>query len=267
MSAGGRTTSRRSTGPNIDGFTGLVWIIGLVIAGITCAIYADDGTFEVGAVGRSDDYSISPWTSDDPVVAEESGGGVYEGSDGAVIRLSGVDVTQPLVVSPEGESYISSVRVTGPQGRIVTPGEYEGDPPRFRPLADGRVAIFVEQPDVELWVDGSRDENWRARVSSGGLNRANDVVTAFSSADFLHIGEASTARVTVRGKGSVDIQIVTPQGTDSVLSGDAPIDQSVAWRDAPLVLFSVTAWDDAGWRIEFPPSATPSASPSPEVTP
>jgi hypothetical protein len=225
----------------------------------------------VGPVGIDDDYALEPWTSPDPIVADDLGGGVYEGPDGAVIRLTGLDVGTPVVLTPEDGTYIGSVRVTGPGGRIVSEGEY-GEPPRFFSLADDRVVMLVEQPDVELWVDGFRDETWRGRVTFGGLGWTNDVASGFESAVFTHSGEASTARLSARGEGSVAVQIVTPHGSEYAFDGEAPLDQSIAWPDAPLVVFSIEAWEDAGWRLEFPPSSptptpTPTSTPTPEATP
>ncbi|MDT3316101.1 hypothetical protein Q9S71_04620 [Microbacterium sp. KSW4-11] len=270
MSAGGQTGASRTAIARLGGFTAFVWIAGLVVAGIVALVYADEGGFDVGAVGVDEDYASEPWTSPDPIVADDRGGGVYEGSDGAVIRLSGLDVDAAVVLTPEDSTYLGGVRVTGPGGRIVTEGEY-GEPPRFSSLADGRVVVLVEQPDVELWVDGFSDETWRARVTTGGLGWTNDVASGFESAVFTHAGEASTARLSARGEGSIAIQIVTPHGSERTFDGEAPLDQSIAWPDAPLVVFSVESWDDVGWKLEFPPTPTPtptlSPSPSPGATP
>ncbi|MFI8633114.1 hypothetical protein ACIGEP_11015 [Microbacterium sp. NPDC077663] len=267
MSAGGQTSASRTAVARLGGFTAFVWIAGLVVAGIVALVYVDDGGFDVGPVGVDADYAREPWTSPDPIAADDLGGGVYEGRDGAVIRLTGLDVDQPVVLTPEDGTYISSVRVTGPGGRIVTEGEYD-QPPRFFSLVDDRVVVLVDQPDVELWVDGLSDETWRGRVTSGGLGWVNDVASGFESAVFTHAGEASTARLSARGEGRVSIQVVTPHGSEYTFDGEAPLDQSIAWPDAPLVVFSVDSWEDAGWRLEFPPSSpTPTPSPTPESTP
>ncbi|MDJ1114016.1 hypothetical protein [Microbacterium dauci] len=261
-------------GARIAGFNALVWVIGLVVAGSVAWFYADEGGFDVEGVGGvDDDYRLAPWEADAPVLATDLGDGRYEGRDGAMISLTGVDVDQPLVLTPEDGTYLLGVWVTGPGGRIVTAGEY-GDPPDFDYLSDDSVVVFVTQPDVELWVNGPNDDTWSATLSVGGVPAASEVVSGFESDLFVYDGGASTARLSARGDGDVMITATTIHGTTTVLSAETPLDQSIAWADADRVLFDVEAWGDAGWRIEFPPDvagtddpAKDDATPTPGATP
>jgi hypothetical protein len=263
MSAGGQTGAGSASVARLGGFSALVWIAGLVVAGLIGLGYVGDDAFDVGPIGVDEDYARSPWTSGSPIAADDLGGGRYEGVDGAVIRLTGVDPDQPIVVTPEESSYVGSVRVTGPDGVIVTEGEYD-EPPRFSSAADGRIIVLVEQSDVELWIDGFTDEAWRAQVAFDGVDRTEGVASGFDSAVFLHEGGASTARLSARGEGYLAVTVTTPHGSETVLDGEAPLDQSIAWRDATAVVFSVETGNDAGWRLEFSPEP---GSPAPKATP
>jgi hypothetical protein len=266
MSSG--TSSGAGARPTADGrlagFSAVVWLSGLLLVALIAWFFADEGGFDVAGLGEGvdDDYRLSPWTSDTPIPAEDLGGGLYEGRDGAMISLTGVDVGEPIILTPEPESYFGGVWVTGPGGRIVTTGDGH-EPPDFDSLGDGRVAIMVEQPDVELWVNGPNDGTWRGRVSFGGIDPATDVVSGFESDAFLYDGGESTARLSARGDGDVMISVATVHGTQRVLSAVSPVDQSIAWQDSPRVLFDVQSWGDAGWRIGFP---TDAASPGPGPT-
>ncbi|WP_363455847.1 hypothetical protein [Microbacterium sp. LMI1x-1-1.1] len=269
MSAGGRTRAGRSVGPNLDGFTVLVSTLGLVVAAIIGLAYADAGDFEfdrIGAGGGGGDYALSPWTNPDPVVADESDADTYRGPDGAVIRLTGLDVDTPIVLTPAEDTRVSAVWVTGADGRIVTEGE-GGEPPRFSTLWDGQIVILVEQPDVELWIDGSGDEPWEASLRFDRGLRADDVLSSSQTLMFTHDGGATTARVSARGGDNLSIQAVTAHGSERPLTEDSPFDRSIAWRDAPLVLFYIESWHDTAWRIEFATNAGSTPTPTPEGTP
>jgi len=265
MSAGGRTRAARSRGPSLEGFTVLITTVGLVTAGLIALGYAGAGDFEAGPIGRAGgEYALSPWTNPDPVVAEEPEADTYRGPDGAVIRLSGLDVDTPIILTPAEGTRVSAVWVTGTDGRIVTEGE-GGEPPRFSPLWDGQVVILVEQPDVELWIDGPSDETWEASLRFDRGLRADDVLSSSQTLMFTHDGGATTARVSARGGDNLSIQAVTAHGSERPLNEDSPFDRSIAWRDSPLVLFYIESWHDTAWRIEFPTDAA--STPTPTVTP
>ncbi|WP_223247103.1 hypothetical protein [Microbacterium oleivorans] len=243
----------------------LITTVGLVTAGLIALGYAGAGDFEAGPIGRAGgEYALSPWTNPDPVVAEEPEADTYRGPDGAVIRLTDLDVDTPIILTPAEGTRVSAVWVTGTDGRMVTEGE-GGEPPRFSPLRDGQVVILVEQPDVELWIDGPSDETWEASLRFDRGLRADDVLSSSQTLMFTHDGGATTARVSARGGDNLSIQAVTAHGSERPLNEDSPFDRSIAWRDSPLVLFYIESWHDTAWRIEFPTDAA--STPTPTVTP
>ncbi|WP_405374675.1 MULTISPECIES: hypothetical protein [unclassified Microbacterium] len=264
MSTQSGTTADRGARARIGAFTGLVWVAGLLVAGLMAWIMVADGVLD--DVSGSSGYSNpSPW-EDEPVLATDLGGGLYEGRDGAMIPLTGVDISQPIVLTSESDTTLLGASVTGPGGEILTRSEYDS-PPDFDYLEGNRVVILVEHPDVELWVDAPRDETWRARVSVGGVPDASLVESGFESAHFLYRGPASSARFSGRGDGSVIVSASTVRGSDMILAEDTPLDQTLAWPDSSYVLFSVEQYGDAGWRLEFPPDDGTSPTPSPTATP
>jgi hypothetical protein len=244
-------------------FNGFVWIFGLVlITVIAVATFSDLDS----AGGASDDYAYEPWLNPDPVLAEDEGDGVYSGVDGAMISLTGLDPSQPLLVGELDGTYIGDVTVTGPEGKTLAENEY-GEPVDFDSYAavDGQYVI-VPQPDVELWIDGFSDERWRAKITTPALEEHEGTVSGFGPTAFVYPGDATTARVSTRGEGRVSIETVTVSGVTEVFSEREGTDRSIAWADSDLIIFVVDAWDDAGWTIEFPPAAAP-ATPTPSGTP
>jgi len=264
MSTGGRTSAGRSRGPTLVWFSSAVTVVGLVVAGIIGLAYLGDRDLDPGPIGRGGDYARQPWTDPDPVAAEQVESGTYDGPDGAVIRLSGLDVDTPLTLIPQDGTSVSSVRVTGPGGKIVTQGE-NGDPPRFYPVSGGQIVVIVEQPDVELWVSGRDDENWRLSVRTDPIPPTKDVFSASQTLVFRHDGTATAARVTARGEGSIYLQAITVHGSDSLPMEAPPFDQTIAWKDTPYVVFSVESLQGASWRIRFPNDQW--LDPTPEPTP
>lgn len=260
------STDTRASG-RLAGFNAAVWTVGLIVAAIMAVVMMDDGAFDAsGALGGGDEYRYTPWLRDEPILATDLGGGRYEGVDGAMIALSGLDPDEPVVIRPDEDSFIIDVSVTGPDGEIVTTGSYD-DPPEFSYGPDRSIVVLVAQPDVELWVSGPDDETWRAEVETGGIPIADGEMSGFESASFLVDSGVSTARLTARGDGDLMIDVATVHGSDMILAAESPTEQSIAWPDAPLVHISVEAYGDAGWRLEFPPASAASPSVSPSGTP
>jgi hypothetical protein len=258
------TTVSAAARNRLFAFNGFVWIFGLVaivIIGITA--FAD----LPAAGGSSDDYAYEPWLNPDPVPAEDEGGGVYSGVDGAMIPLEGLDPARPLLVTELDGTYVGAVTVTGPRGETLAENEY-GDPADFDSYAtpDGQYVV-VPQADVELWIDGFRDERWRLKITKPALEERTGTVSGFGPAAFLYRGEATTARVSTRGEGRVTIETVTASGSTEVFSEGEGVDRSIAWPDSELLVFVVDAWDESGWTIEFPEAAAPTPTPTGAQTP
>jgi hypothetical protein len=260
----GDTTLSGAARNRLFAFNGTAWIVGLVvvviIAVVAIAAAADDGG------SSSSDYAYEPWLNPDPPVATDEGDGVYSGVDGAVIRLTGLDPAQPLLISELNGTYVSGVYVTGPKGEILTAGEY-GDAPEFDSYSPGGQWVLVPQADVELWIDGFSDERFRLRITKPQVEQRSGVVSGVGPTAFLLDGGATTARVSMRGEGHVTIEAVSVSGTTEIFSSNEPTDQSIAWADADQVLFRVDASDDTAWTIDFPvPPAAAEETPTPAPT-
>lgn len=243
-------------------FNGLVWILGLaVIVVVGVAVFARAGAEVEAAAGE--DYTYEPWLNPDPPVADDEGDGVYSGVDGAVIRLEGLDPQQPLLIIPHEDAYVSGIRVTGPGGETVVEGEY-GEPPRFDLEVYGEgIWVVVPQPDVELFIDGLRDERWRLTIATPAVQPGAGTMSGFGNDRFLVAGDATTARVSTRGAGHVRIDAVSATGDEELLWEEDGVDRSIAWADGDPVLLVVDASDDLGWVIEFAePAPTPTATPA-----
>lgn len=273
MSSDAATRASQEVARRFSVFNAVIWTLGLVIAFFAFVVFEDDGALSIDEGGANDDYSYEPWTNPDPTEASAQGDGRYEGDDGDVIRLSGLDVTQPIILTPDEDSYLSGVNVTGPGGEVTVRGEY-GNPPEFDVGVGRSIVIVVDRPDVELWVDGLSDERWAATLSFGGIPDATPVMAGYDEGRFLYEGEATTARVSARGDSGITIWATSALGSEEVLYGDAPIDQSIAWPDTDRVVLSVDGYSDTGWRIELPtdagvptPGVTPIPDSSPTVTP
>ncbi|MFC8681835.1 hypothetical protein ACFT30_09955 [Microbacterium ureisolvens] len=241
-------------------FNAFVWTIGLVmvalIGGATLAEAGDEAT-------SNDDYALEPWQNPDPPVAEDEGDRVYSGVDGAVIRLEGLDPAQPLLITELDDTYVGRVAVTGPGGETLVEGPY-GDPAEFETYAATEgLWVLVPQPDVELWIDGFRDERWRLQITTPPVETRSGTVSGFGSTAFLVEGGATTARVSSRGEGRVTIETVTTAGVTEIFSEYDPTDRSIAWEDGDLVLFAIDAWEEAGWTITFTEPAAPTTAPTP----
>jgi len=233
-------------------FTALAWVMGLFLFLFTAFTLEEDGGFEVDGLPGSDDaYAYEPWLREEPILATDLGDGRFEGPDGAMIPLSGLDPTKPLLVRELDGGYVFDVRLTGPGGVVLAEGEY-GDPPRFSSLHDDAIVVIVPQPDVELWINGSSDEQWRVEIEVGDIPAVEDAEMAgFEQGSFLIDSGATTARLTARGQGTVLVHVTTVHGSDTILDADSPVDRSIAWPDAELVHFAVETWGDAGWRLEI----------------
>lgn len=248
-------------------FSGFVWIGGLVvIALLTWATFADLSD----SVTAQGDYRYAPWENPDPTAAEAEGGGIYRGGDGDVIRLDGLDPSQPLLVTELDATYVGSITVTGPEGEALVEGEY-GEPPTFDSYAYrvGGQYVIVTSSSAELWIDGLRDETWRLQITTPTVPDESGTVSGIGPTVFAYSGAATTARVSTRGEGSVGIETVTAQGVAEILYEPDPVDRSIAWEDGDLVLFVVDAYADAGWTIEFSEAEaepTPTVAPSPQTS-
>ncbi|HEY9308804.1 MAG TPA: hypothetical protein VIP82_13470 [Microbacterium sp.] len=244
-------------------FNGFVWIFGVVaIILIGIAVLAETGD----EVSASDDYGYEPWLNPDPVLADDEGDGVYSGVDGAMVALDGLDPAQPLLITELDDTYVGRVSVTGPGGEILTEGEY-GGPAEFESyIATEGQWVIVPQADVELWIDGFRDERWRMRITTPPVEERSGTVSGIGSTVFALGSAATTARISTRGEGRVSIETVTSAGVTEVFSENEPTDRSIAWADGDPVLFVIDAWDDAGWTIAFADEPAPAATGAPTPT-
>jgi hypothetical protein len=255
----------------ITGFSAAVWTIGMilvVIVGATSLVQLPD---ELTA-GRADEYRFEPWLNPDPPVADDEGEGVYSGDDGAVIRLRGLDPQQPLVIEELDDTMVFEVQVTGPGGRVDVEGRY-GDPPSFDTWVYrlGELHAVVTAPDVELWIDAPRDERWRIRVTQPELEAASGTVSGFGPRVLRYTGDATTARLSARGDGTLSATVSTATGSEELVYDRGRFDRSVAWPDADLALFIIDTGDEQGWSITFedpapPASDPPTPAPSPETS-
>lgn len=245
-------------------FNGFVWIFGVVaIILIGIAVLAETGD----EVSASDDYGYEPWLNPDPVLADDEGEGVYSGVDGAMVALDGLDPAQPLLITELDDTYVGRVSVTGPGGEILAEGEY-GGPAEFESyIATDGQWVIVPQADVELWIDGFRDERWRMRITTPPVEERSGTVSGIGSTVFALGSTATTARISTRGEGRVSIETVTSAGVTEVFSENEPTDRSIAWADGDPVLFVIDAWDDAGWTIAFADEPAPAATGAPTPTP
>ncbi|MBD3941171.1 hypothetical protein IF188_05595 [Microbacterium sp. NEAU-LLC] len=246
-------------------FNGTAWIVGLVLIVIIAVAVLANAVGDSGG-GASSDYGYEPWLNPDPPVATDEGDGVYSGVDGSVIRLTGLDPDQPLLVTELNDTYVGRVYVTGPGGEVLTPGEY-GEAPEFDSYSSDGQLILVPQADVELWIDGFSDERWQLQITEPEVEQRSGVVSGIGPAAFFLGSDATTARVSVRGDGYLDIETVTVAGTTDIFSSSDATDQSIAWADADPVLFRIEAGSDTAWSIDFPdaPAAsdqTPAATPT-----
>lgn len=255
------TTLNGAARSRLLAFNGFVWIFGVVIILIIgIAVFAE----EADEVAASADYGYEPWTNPDPVLADEEGDGVYNGVDGAMIPLEGLDPAQPLLMTELDGTYVSRVAVTGPGGEIVVPGAYGGPAEFDSYIGTDDQWIVVPQADVELWIDGLSDRRWRLQITAPPVEHRSGTVSGIGPAVFIVDGAATTARVSTRGEGRVSIEVVTASGVTEVFSEREPTDRSIAWADADPALFVIDAWGEAGWSIVFADDpAGPSGDPSP----
>lgn len=264
MSANGSLPSSART--RLLAFNGFVWILGIVVVILIGVVSFSALPSALGDV-VDEQYRYEPWENPDPVLAEDEGGGVYSGVDGAMIRLDGLDPSTPLLVEELDDTYVGSVTVTGPGGEILSAGPY-GGPPEFdswATLDQGGAFVLVTSSSAELWIDGFSDERWRARITPLDLDEREGSVSGFGSATFVYRGGASTARVAARGEGSVGVHAITAGGAAELVTGLRDADRSIAWEDADYVIFAIEAYVEAGWTIEFPES-TPTPAPAPVET-
>jgi hypothetical protein len=191
-----------------------------------------------------------------------------------MVALDGRDPARPLLITELDDTYVGRIAVTGPGGEILTEGEY-GGPAEFESyIATDGQWVIVPQADVELWIDGFRDERWRMRITTPPVEERSGTVSGIGPAVFALRSTATTARISTRGEGRVSIETVTSAGVTEVFSENEPTDRSIAWADGDPVLFVIDAWDDAGWTIAFAdePAAAATVTPTPtpsatEVTP
>lgn len=242
-----------------------VWVVGLVLIVIIGAATLTQLPYEMNG-RRNDAYRYEPWLNPSPSVATDEGGGVYSGRDGDVIRLSGVDPAQPLVLRRLDHTSVFDVVVTGPDG----PRTRATTPPRFADWDYGTMEMYVVAPgvDAEIWVDAPSDETWRMSVAPASLPVESGVVSGAGPRSFVIEGGAPTARVSGRGSSYVSVTVVTTSGSDMVLGEAGRFDRSIAWADSPVTVFVVDTGKDGAWSIDLgPPAPAASASTSPTPAP
>lgn len=260
-----RDASRR-----LRAFNTAVWVIGVamvLIIGITTF-----ATTPVGgdAEGRADAYRYDPWNNPTPALATAEGDGVYNGVDGEMIALDGLDPDKAVLVEVLDRTYVGEIVVTGAGGSLAGSG---ASPARFDGWIYSTDSMYLLAPGVraELWVDGLSDERWRLRVSQPDLPEASGVVSGIGLQVVRHSGGATTARVSGRGEGRLTLTAVTRSGATELLYADGRFDQSVAWPDSTPVILVFDAYSDKGWSMTFDepsapadsPTTGPTASPSP----
>jgi hypothetical protein len=242
-------------------FNGTAWIAGLILIAVISVFLISDAVGETASSG--DDYYGEPWVNPDPPIATDEGDGVFSGADGAKIELHGLDPSQPLLITEVDDTYVSGVWVTGPDGEILTPGEY-GDAPSFDAYSlSGEQWVLVPQADVALWVDGFSDERFRLKITTPALEKRTGVVSGVGGSTFFVDEGVTTARVSMRGEGYMYVTAVTVSGQEEVFSSNDATDKSIAWADSDIALFVVDASDGTAWTIDFP---TPAAAPTPTPT-
>ncbi|MBW9092538.1 hypothetical protein JNB62_02440 [Microbacterium jejuense] len=243
-------------------FNGTAWIAGLILIAVISVFLISDAVGETSS--SSDDYYGEPWVNPDPPIADDEGDGVFSGTDGAKISLQGLDPSRPLLITALDDTYVAGVWVTGPDGEILTPGEY-GDAPSFDAYnLSGEQWVLVPQADVALWVDGFSDERFRLKITTPEVEKRTGVVSGIGSTTFFVDEGVTTARVSMRGDGHLYLTAVTVAGQEEVFSSTDATDKSIAWADSDIAMFVVDASDDTAWTIDFP---TPAAAPTPAATP
>jgi len=241
-------------------FNGTAWIAGLILIAIIAVFLIADAVDETASSGS--DYYGEPWVNPNPPLATDEGDGVYSGADGARISLEGLDPAQPVLVTALDDTYVAGVWVTGPDGEVLTPGEY-GDAPSFDSYnMSGGQWVLVPQPDVALWVDGFTDERFRLKITTPAVDTRTGVVSGVGPETFFIDDTVTTARVSMRGDGYMYLTAVTVSGQQEVFSSSDATDQSIAWADSDAALFVVDASADTAWTIDFPTPATPAPTPA-----
>ena len=61
--------------------------------------------------------------------------------------------------------------VTGPRGEVLAESEYGGPAEFDSYLATEGQWVIVPQADVELWIDGFRDERWRLKITTPSVDK------------------------------------------------------------------------------------------------
>lgn len=252
----------------IRGFSAVLTLAGLIVVGLIAwpLLGSASGSSDSGRIVTSDDY-YDPWENPRPTAATP-GGDTWTGQGQQYIPLTGLTPGEPLLLTYLGEDtpisavFLAEPGTTGDDTEPAEFSDYSSDPAYLVPTAS----------DMVVWLRTRTADRWTVRIAPAELENRSGTVSGTGSSAFVYTGDATAARVTVRGDFSVRLNLVTAEGVDDEYRSYQDTAETIAWADSDTVVFSLSGYDDStSWSIEFfePPAPAPSPSapaPSPSAT-
>lgn len=246
---------------------GLIWILAtivLVVVGATTAYQFVVMPYQPGGLLYGDNPYGYPWEVDEPVVADDLGGGLWTADGSAVIRIPAADFEQPRRASISAGADLDLYR-TNPRDVEAFPDERPWPDNVGYLYGDRSVMVVPTGGDLELWVQA--DGPWQLLLEPLEITEVTDFYSGEGNGLVMYRGDAVSARLEHVGDGVFFVDVYTAFEDDRgaiIESGD--YEQRVAWAVDSWVVFEIES--DAGrgvWTIDIEELARP--TPTPTETP
>lgn len=243
------------------GFNAAVTVCGLLLTtAIGWSALASDAVGQIstsGGVTTSEDF-YDPWENPEATAAT-SDGDTWSGRGQQYIPLSGLSPGQPLMLTLLEDSEISDLFLT--EGAA---GDSEAAV-SFDSYSDVGHYLIPSASETTLWLRVRTADPWSVRVRPAGLEEHSGTVSGTAPQTFVYTGPATTARVRVSGRVTVDI--VTENGIEDSYLRFEDESKSIAWGDTRAAVFTMDSAGDSSWSIEFfEPAPEPTADATPDAT-